>query len=171
MLRAFAGASGGTAVILRLRADGEHTWPLLEILGATEERVHVHAELDTGIVLDAWVERENLRPPPAVLSACGCDCLGSMGCGHGYGGESYRGAASLPAGTELSDGLGVVWGRLVVDAEVELVIARSASRGHAVGAPQPPVLETVWLERIPGLIADPCAGLGVHVPRAAVTLH
>lgn len=171
VLRAYPSARGGTAVVMRLRAGGERGWPDLQVLEARGGRVHVRAPLEIGLVLDAWVARESVGPVSRVLTGCGCDELGASGCGHGYASETYRGPAHLARGTELLDDGGVVWGRLVMDADVEIAVsAVTITWSSEGGETTRHVTETVWIERLPGVITNPCASLRIQVDRAAVTL-
>jgi len=171
VLRVYSHASGGRSVSLRDGRDGER-FQYLDVVERRGARVHVRTALGS-VVLDGWVERENLRPLPDSLRGCGCDGPSSShGCGHGYGGETFRGSVTLAAGTELSDDAGVAWGHLVADATALVVVTTS---GVAVSiGPDGTRTETshsmVWLETLTGLLTPPCSGLHVHVPRAAVVL-
>lgn len=171
VLRVYSHARGGRPVALRDGREGER-FGYLDVVERRGARVHVRAVLGS-LVLDGWVERENLRPLPEVISGCGCDTRSSsFGCGHGYGGETERGRVTLAAGTELSDGDGVVWGHLVADAMADVVVTVP---GVAVSiGPDGTRTETrhpiVYVESLTGLLTPPCDGLGVHVPRADVVL-
>lgn len=173
VLRAYATPEGGAAVELRLRAGLDlASWPDLTVIGSRGSRVRVRSELDDGVVLNAWVERDTVRSAElSSSSSCGCDGPGPTGCGHGYSGETYRGPARIAAGTELRDAEGQVWGRVVVESSLEVAVTSYTSGVQlANGRPFTERVETVWVESIPGLVADPCRGLAAQVDRDTVTL-
>jgi len=172
VLRAFASARGGSALELRLRPGlTRDAWPDLVVVGARGTRFHVRAELETGVRLDAWIERDAVGSWDGAMSGCGCDAPSGGGCGHGYANQSYAGPARIRAGAELRDGEGHVWGHVVVDSSlvvsVSTMVGRWTRGGGESGITR---TDTVWVESLPGLIADPCSGLAAQVDRDAVTL-
>jgi len=92
------------------------------------------------------------------------------GCGHGYSGETYRGPARVAAGTELRDSEGRAWGHVVVETSAELAVSTYSVGWASAGETVTRRVDTVWIESLPGLVPDPCGGLGAQVDRDAVTL-
>jgi hypothetical protein len=167
----FPTARGGRGVTLR-NSGRREGWPLLAVLERRADRVRVRGPLGPDVTLDGWVDRTSVRSvPEGFTSGWPDDMGGSGGCGHGYGGETYRGPALLPAGTPLEDERGTVWGHLTTELRAEIAIAsfgltvRSSTSGEVASR-----TEIVWVDRLPGIVDQPCTGLGIRVARSAVTL-
>ena len=169
----YAGPTTSRGVRLALRGSVPSSrWPLLAARGASGTRIHVRATLAGGVTIDGWVDGESVHLPGLSISAsCGCEMASAAVCGHGYAGETYRGAARIAAGAVLRDGDGRVWGQVAEDIDATVAMSTMTATSHpADGSPEVYRIETVWIEALPGLIFDSCAFLPVQVDRAAVTI-
>lgn len=171
VLAVFTSAHGGRAVTLR-RASWRGAWPTLAVVERRGDRLHVRGTLGADVTVDGWVARESVRVS-SEWSESSPDHMGSTGgCGHRYAGESYRGAATLAAGTALEDERGRVWGHLATALEASVVVSTLGTVTRDEGGQTiTRRVETVWVDRLPGLVDQPCRGLGVRVARSAVTLR
>ncbi len=171
-LSVYAGPTTFRGVRLALR-DGApiSEWPWLTARGHSGARVRVTAVLADGVTIDGWVERTVVQRPSSFTSSSCCCMGGGTMCGHGYAGETYRGAARVAAGAELRDGDDRVWGHVVEDTAATVAISAFTVTSHPIDAP-PEVrrIETVWLETIPGLVFDSCSSPSIHLDRDAVTI-
>lgn len=169
-LAVFPTARGGRRVTLRI-SDRREAWPLLAVLERRADRVHVRGHLGPDVTLDGWVDRASVREvPEGGYEGWPDDMGGSGGCGHGYGMETYRGPALLPAGTPLEDERGTVWGHLVTELLAEIAISTFTVRSTTRDETRESRTEIVWVDGLPGIVDQPCTGLGIRVARSAVTL-